>query len=85
MRECRIDADSHESAFLCQNRYLKPIRFHDLRHSWASWLIFNGVELKAVQDILGHGDFATTADIYAHLCENQLRSAMNTLSLTAQK
>lgn len=85
MAALNLDPDTLEPMETDDSRYLKPIRFHDLRHSCASWLIFNGVELKAVQDILGHGDFATTADIYAHLCENQLRSAMNTLTLTAQK
>lgn len=81
MAAINIDPDTQQALETDDTRYLKPIRFHDLRHSCASWLIFNGVELKAVQDILGHGDFATTADIYAHLCENQLRSAMNTLTL----
>lgn len=46
---------------------LVPIRFHDLRHSCASLLLANGVSLKEIQDWLGHSDFSTTANIYAHL------------------
>lgn len=46
---------------------LKKIRFHDLRHSCASLLISNGVPLKQIQEWLGHSDFTTTANIYAHL------------------
>lgn len=46
---------------------LRPIRFHDLRHTSASLLLNNGVQLKDIQMWLGHSDFATTANIYAHL------------------
>lgn len=50
-----------------QRHGLKKIRFHDLRHSCASLLLANGVPLKQIQDWLGHSDFSTTANIYAHL------------------
>ena len=46
---------------------LKRMRFHDLRHCCASLLLANGVPLKQIQDWLGHSDFSTTANIYAHL------------------
>lgn len=46
---------------------LPRMRFHDLRHSCASLLLANGVPLKHIQDWLGHSDFSTTANIYAHL------------------
>ena len=46
---------------------LRKIRFHDLRHSCASLLLANGVPLKQIQEWLGHSDFSTTANIYAHL------------------
>lgn len=46
---------------------LRRMRFHDLRHSCASLLLANGVPLKQIQDWLGHSDFSTTANIYAHL------------------
>ena len=42
-------------------------RFHDLRHSCASLLLANGVPMKQIQEWLGHSDFSTTANIYAHL------------------
>lgn len=50
-----------------QQHGLKKIRFHDLRHSCASLLLSNGVPLKQIQEWLGHSDFSTTANIYAHL------------------
>ena len=46
---------------------LPLIRFHDLRHSAASMLLALGFSLKEIQEWLGHGDLATTANIYAHL------------------
>ena len=46
---------------------LRRMRFHDLRHSCASSLLANGVPLKHIQEWLGHSDFTTTANIYAHL------------------
>ena len=46
---------------------LRHIRFHDLRHSCASLLLANGVPMKQIQEWLGHSDFSTTANIYAHL------------------
>ena len=39
----------------------------DLRHSCASLLLANGVPMKQIQEWLGHSDFSTTANIYAHL------------------
>ncbi len=50
-----------------QRHGLRKMRFHDLRHSCASLLLANGVPLKQIQEWLGHSDFSTTANIYAHL------------------
>ena len=50
-----------------QKNGMKKMRFHDLRHSCASLLLANGVPLKQIQEWLGHSDFSTTANIYAHL------------------
>ena len=46
---------------------LRRIRFHDLRHFSASLMLANGVPMKQIQEWLGHSDFSTTANIYAHL------------------
>lgn len=46
---------------------LRKIRFHDLRHSCASLMLANGVQMKQIQEWLGHSDISTTANIYSHL------------------
>lgn len=46
---------------------LKKIRLHDLRHSCASLLLASGVQMKQIQEWLGHANFNTTADVYSHL------------------
>jgi integrase len=46
---------------------LRRIRYHDLRHSCASLLLANGVNLKMIQEWLGHSNISTTGNIYAHL------------------
>ena len=70
----------------CFPRFLKShgmrvIRFHDLRHSCASILLANGVPMKQIQEWMGHSDFSTTANIYAHLdYQSKLSSAEAMLS-----
>ena len=65
----RMRANYLTSAFpkFLENHGLRRMRFHDLRHSCASLLLANGVPLKQIQEWLGHSDFTTTANIYAHL------------------
>ena len=50
-----------------QKHGLKRMRFHDLRHTFASLLISQNVPLINVSNFLGHSDLATTSNIYAHL------------------
>lgn len=50
-------------------------RFHDLRHTAASWMIQAGGELLHVRDLLGHADVRTT-QIYAHLKTEHLKKAV---------
>ena len=46
---------------------IREIRFHDLRHSFASQLIQSGAPLVYVRDQMGHSSIRVTADTYAHL------------------
>lgn len=57
---------SHLKLVIKQNN-LKQIRFHELRHSCASLLLSMGINMKQIQEWLGHSTYNTTADIYSHL------------------
>lgn len=59
---------------------LKHIRLHDLRHSCASLLLANGINLKQIQEWLGHADFSTTANVYSHLDYSGKMQAANILT-----
>jgi integrase len=42
------------------------LRFHDLRHSYATWLVSDGVPINDTQRLLGHSRPSTTLDLYTH-------------------
>ena len=46
---------------------IRNLRLYDCRHTAASLMLKNGVNMKQIQMILGHSDYATTANIYSHL------------------
>ncbi len=51
----------------CSAAEVEGVRFHDLRHWFASALIVEGLSVKAVQKALGHKNATETLDIYGHL------------------
>lgn len=58
---------------------LRRIRFHDLRHSFASLLIQAGEPLAYIKDQLGHSSIKMTVDVYGHLVPGANRQAVNRL------
>lgn len=72
---------------LLKSNNLRIIRFHDLRHSCSSLLLARGIQLKEIQEWLGHSNFNTTANIYAHLDTNVKQKSAYVLSniLKSQK
>ena len=59
---------------------MRKIRFHDLRHSCASLLLSRGIPMKAIQEWLGHSNFSTTANLYAHLDVNSKIMSAQTMA-----
>jgi len=70
------------------NRYFRPalkaagvehIRFHDLRHTYASLLIEQGENIKYIQTQLGHSTPTVTLNVYAHLMKPTNQAAAREL------
>jgi integrase len=56
------------------------IRFHDLRHTWASLALRGGESPKVVQERLGHRSIQITLDIYSHVTPGMQKSAANNVA-----
>ena len=59
---------------------LPHIRFHDLRHTFATLALQNGVDIKTVSGMLGHFSAGFTLDTYAHVTTSAQREAANTMA-----
>lgn len=57
---------------------IENFHIHDLRHTFASWLVSEGVELAKIRDLLGHSSITMT-ERYAHLAPSRLHDAVNVL------
>lgn len=55
-------------------------KIHSLRHTFASWLVMNGVDLATVKTLLGHSNIATTM-IYAHLADEHIDNAVQKIRI----
>ena len=53
------------------------MRFHDLRHTHATLLIANGINMKTVSSRLGHSNISTTMNIYTHPLSDNDKKASN--------
>lgn len=62
---------------------IKDFRFHDLRHTFASYLAMSGWNLQTIQRLMGHKDFKMTLR-YSHLSRSHLQEAVNSLEKSFQ-
>ena len=62
---------------LLEKAELREIRFHDLRHSCATFLVAGGVHPRTVMEILGHAQISTTMNIYGHVMHETKVSAVS--------
>lgn len=58
----------------------KKVRFHDLRHTFATTSVVNGMDIKTLSAILGHVSSKTTIDIYLHSTENMKQQAADKIN-----
>lgn len=58
---------------------LSKVRFHDLRHTFATLALQNGVDIKTVSGMLGHYSAGFTLDTYTHVTTSAKKEAANTM------
>ena len=77
------DAPRHPSAIrkmlqrTLERAECKHVRFHDLRHTFATTALANGMDVKTLSAMIGHISAETTLNIYTHITDNMQRSAAN--------
>jgi integrase len=52
------------------------LRFHDLRHSYATWLVSRGVPVNDVKEVMGHEQTSTTLNLYTHGSEGRTKRVL---------
>jgi integrase len=55
---------------------LSNVRFHDLRHTFASLMLLRGAKPKVISEALGHSSVAFTMDVYSHIIDGMQSDAM---------
>lgn len=73
------DYVSHKFHQLLIDNKLRNIRFHDLRHSCASLLLHNNIQMKDIQIWLGHSSYNTTANLYSHVDSSSKELSANVI------
>ena len=59
---------------------LEGVRFHDLRHTFASLMLLRGAKPKVISEALGHSSVAFTMDVYSHIIEGMQEDAVALLN-----
>ena len=67
---------SHAFSRIAGEAGLKKVRFHDLRHTFASLMLLRGAKPKVISEALGHASVAFTMDVYSHIIEGMQEDAM---------
>jgi len=73
------DTPTHTWRKFLKRNGLRHIRLHDLRHTTATLLAEDGVDLKLIQERLRHAKYETTADFYTHVTKKASRGVANRL------
>ena len=68
----------------CRISGIEGMRFHDLRHTFASRLIERGIDIETVRDLCGHSSIKVT-ERYVHTTDDRKRKAVETLGKKSDK
>lgn len=83
-RPLEPDYITHRFRKVLENNGLQIINLHALRHTTASLLLKMDFSIKDIGDFLGHSNYNTTANIYAHLDQGRKKTMSNSLSKSIQ-
>lgn len=78
-RPVKPDYISQRFKAIVDGNNLPSIRFHDLRHTNATLLLGNNINMKLLSDWLGHSTISTTMDIYAHVTNEMKKEVANNM------
>ena len=67
---------SHNFTRAVKQAGLEHVRFHDLRHTFASLMLMRGAKPKVISEALGHSSVAFTMDVYSHIIDGMQQDAM---------
>jgi len=67
---------THNFARIVRRAGLGNVRFHDLRHTFASIMLLRGAKPKVISEALGHASVAFTMDVYSHIISGMQEDAM---------
>jgi integrase len=70
---------SHAFGRMVRQAGLGGVRFHDLRHTFASLMLLRGAKPKVISEALGHSSVAFTMDTYSHIIDGMQEDAMTLL------
>jgi len=79
-KPCDPSMLSHDFAIIARKAGLKDVRFHDLRHTFASLALERGAPAKVVSEALGHASVAFTLQTYAHVLSGMQEKTMELLN-----
>ena len=67
---------THNFSRIVTRAGLSNVRFHDLRHTFASLMLLRGAKPKVISEALGHSSVAFTMDVYSHIIDGMQSDAM---------
>ena len=76
----KTDYVSHHFQLLLKKNGMPKIRFHDLRHSSATYLMHLGFNPKQIQEWVRHADIQTSMNLYTHYYLEDKREIANSLN-----
>jgi integrase len=79
-KPCDPSMLSHDFAIIAKKAGIEGVRFHDLRHTFASLMLMRGAPAKVISEALGHASVAFTLQTYAHVLSGMQEKAMELLN-----